>query len=139
MIVIGILAAFAAPRLVDRTGFESRGFFDQAQAIVRYAQKIAIAQRQSPPKQPVFVVIGANNIRICFDAACGVAVTDPSSGNPLSLTAPTGVTLSPATFSYDGSGTPSVAAQLGVVVSSTGAGDVPRTFFIEAQTGYVHP
>jgi len=139
MVVIGILAVFAAPRLVDRTGFESRGFYDQAQAIVRYAQKIAIAQRQSPPKQPVFVVIGGNNIRICFDAACGVAVTDPSTGNPLSLNAPTGVPLSPATFSYDGSGAPSIAAQLGIVVSSTGAGDVPRTFFVEAQTGYVHP
>ena len=50
LIVVGILAAFAVPRFVGRTGFESRGFYDQAQGIVRYAQKIAIAQRQSPPK-----------------------------------------------------------------------------------------
>ena len=50
LVVIGILAAFAAPRFADRTGFESRGFYDQAQGLVRYAQKIAIAQRQSAPK-----------------------------------------------------------------------------------------
>lgn len=139
MVVIGILAAFAAPRFADRTSFESRGFYDQAQGIVRYAQKIAIAQRQSPPKAAIFVVITAGNISICYDAGCATPVINPSNGAALALNAPTGVTLLPATFSFDGSGSPNLGATLGVVVNSTGAGDVPRTFFVEAQTGYVHP
>lgn len=136
--VIGILSVFAAPRFVDRTGFESRGFYDHAQAIVRYAQKIAIAQRQSAPKPPVFVVISTNQIRICYDAACTTPVADPTTGNPLLVDAPTGVSLDPATFSFTGSGAPSFGAQLAIAVYSAGVGDVNRTFFVEAVTGYVH-
>jgi MSHA pilin protein MshC len=140
LVMVGILAAFAAPRFVDNTGFESRGFFDQAQATVRYAQKIAISQRQSPPKPPVFVVIGANNIRACYDAACATPVINPANGAALAVNAPGNVTLAPVTtFSFDGSGSPSIAAQLAITVSSSGVGDINRNFFVEAQTGYVHP
>ncbi len=141
MVVLGILAAFAIPRLVDRTGFESRGVYDHAQSIVRYAQKIAIAQRQSPPKQPIFVVITASQIRVCYDAGCTAAVTDPGTGAALALDTPSGgaVTLSPATtFSYSGSGVPSLGAQLAISVNSTGVGDINRTFYVEPVTGYVH-
>ncbi len=138
--VIGVLAAFAIPRMVDRTGFESRGFFDQAQALVRYAQKIAIAQRQSPPKPPVYVVIIANQIRVCYNADCATPVTDPITGSALVLNAPSGVTVSSPTptFSFTGAGTPSISAQLAISVTSTGVGDSNRIFFVEAQTGYVH-
>jgi MSHA pilin protein MshC len=136
--IIGIMAAFAVPRFVGRTGFESRGFYDQAQSVVRYAQKVAIAQRQSAPKPPVFVVITADQIRICYDAACSSPVLNPA-GGALQITAPDGVTLSPTTtFSFDGSGAPSLAAPLTINVTSAEAGDVNRTFYVEAQTGYVH-
>lgn len=137
--LVGILAAFASSKMVDRTGFESRGFYDQAQATVRYAQKIAISQRQSLPKPPVFVVIAANSISACYDAGCTTPVINPTTGAALVLNAPNGVTLSLATFSYDGSGAPSLGAQLAVSVNSSGTGDINRTFFVEAQTGYVHP
>lgn len=137
--VIGILAAVAVPRMVDRAGFESRGFYDQAQGLVRYAQKIAIAQRQSLPKPPVFVVITATQIRGCYDAACTLPLAEPVSGAPLILNTPGGVTLSPATtFTFDGSGAPSLVSQLAVSVASAGVGDINRTFFIEPRTGYVH-
>ena len=137
--IIGVLAAFAIPRLVDRTGFESRGFYDQAQALIRYAQKIAVAQRQSPPKPPIFVVIGTNQVRLCYDAACLTPVPDPESGTPFVLPAPAGVTLvPPTTFSYRGSGAPSSGGVITINVYSAGTGDVNRTFSIEPQTGYVH-
>lgn len=137
--IIGIMAVFAIPRFVGRTGFESRGFYDQAQAVVRYAQKVAIAQRQSPPKPPVYVVLTPSQIRICYDAACTSPVSDPATGGALAITAPNGVTLSPTTtFSFDGSGAPSFGAQLTINVTSAETGDVNRAFFVEAQTGYVH-
>ncbi len=140
IVMLGILAAYALPRLVDSSGFQSRGVYDQAQGIVRYAQKIAIAQRQSSPKTPIYVVIAANKISICYDAACATGVTDPSTGAALVLTAPTGVTLAPVTsFSYAGSGAPSIASQLAINVNSSGVGDINRTFYVEAVTGYVHP
>lgn len=137
--VIAILGVFAAPRFIGHSGFESRGFYDRAQATVRYAQKIAVAQRQSPPKNPIFVVITAGQIAVCYDAACATPVNDPSTGNPLLLAAPSGITLSPATsFSFSGSGAPSLAGQLAIAVNSSDPGDVNRTFYVEPMTGYVH-
>jgi MSHA pilin protein MshC len=135
--VIATLAAFAIPRFVSRTGFEARGFYDRAQDVVRYAQKIAIAQRQSAPKTPVYIVVTASEIRACYDAACTSTVSDPTTGAPLAIAAPTGVAVSPVTtFSFDGGGVPSFAGQLGIIVSGTG--EANRTFYVEAQTGYVH-
>jgi MSHA pilin protein MshC len=137
--VISVMAVFALPRMVNRTGFESRGFYDQAQAVVRYAQKIAFAQRQSPPKAPVFVLITASQIRVCYDVACTSSVTDATTGAPLIVNAPAGVSLAPVTtFSFSGSGAPSFGAQLQVNVNGAGVSDVNRVFFVEAQTGYVH-
>jgi MSHA pilin protein MshC len=139
LVVIGILAAFAMPRFAGRTGFESRGFYDAAQSIVRYAQKIAIAQRQSEPKTPVFVIITADQIRACYDAACATPVNDPSNGGALRLIAPAGVTLAPVTtFSFNGAGAPSFNAPLTINVNSAETGDINRTFLVEAGTGYVH-
>ena len=83
-------------------------------------------------------MLAANGISVCYDAGCAAPVIDPSTGAPLSLAAPAGVTLSPATFSFRGSGAPSLAAQLSITVASGGVGDINRTFFVEAQTGYVH-
>jgi len=137
MIVVGIIAAVAIPQLVDRTNFDSRAFYDQAQATVRYAQKIAIAQRRSPPTAPIYVVVTATQIRVCYDAACASPVSDVG-GVIQTPAAPNGVTLAPAsTFSFDGSGAPS-AGQV-ISVNSSGVGDVNRTFTVEATTGYVHP
>jgi MSHA pilin protein MshC len=137
--VISVMAVFALPRMVNRTGFDSRGFYDQAQAVVRYAQKVAFAQRQSPPKAPVFVLITASQIRVCYDVACTSSVTDATTGAPLVVNAPAGVTLAPVTtFSFSGSGAPSFGAQLQVNVNGAAVSDVNRVFFVEAQTGYVH-
>lgn len=137
MAIIGILAVFAAPRMLDPTGFASRGFYDQVRSLISYAQKIAIAQRRSTA-QPVYVVVAATTIRVCNNPSCTSLVLKPEDGSPLALTTPTGVTLSPATtFSFTGSGAASPGVTLSVL--STGVGDFTRTFVVEAQTGYVHP
>src|SRR2546422_3661161 len=47
IVVIGILAVVTAPRFISWKGFSSRGFYDEAQAVVRYAQKTAGAWRRS--------------------------------------------------------------------------------------------
>ncbi len=47
MVIVGILAVFVAPRFFDANVFKSRGFADQVQATLRYAQKEAIAQHRN--------------------------------------------------------------------------------------------
>lgn len=139
LVVIGIFAAFAIPRFTGRIGFESRGFYDHAQSLVRYAQKVAVARRHSPPKGPLFLSITTSQIRACLDASCATLLTDPSTGSPMMLTAPAGVTLSPpTTFSFDGSGAPSFDSVLAIQVKSSGVGDVNRVFYVQAKSGYVH-
>jgi MSHA pilin protein MshC len=47
MVLAGILAAFAASRFFTRTGFDVSSFADTARGMVRYAQKLAIAQNRT--------------------------------------------------------------------------------------------
>lgn len=65
IVVVGILAAFAAPRFVQNEVLDARAFTDQNLNMLRYAQKLAIAQNR-----PVFVLLTSNRIALCFSAAC---------------------------------------------------------------------
>jgi MSHA pilin protein MshC len=135
IVIMGILAAVAVPRLMSSKGFASRGFYDEGQAVVRFAQKTAIAWRRS-----VTVCVLANEIRAISDTDCA-AVTPaylkhPSSGADLKATAPDGVTLSPlGSFSFDGMGRASASTT--ITLTSTITGDPARQIDVAAETGYV--
>jgi MSHA pilin protein MshC len=43
LVLVGILAAFAAPRLINNQPFEERGYVDELASTLRYAQRIATA------------------------------------------------------------------------------------------------
>jgi MSHA pilin protein MshC len=136
IVVVGILAVMAAPRFVSWTGFASRGFYDEAQGVVRLAQKTAIAWRSS-----IFVCVSATDVSAISNNNCAapVLLTHPTTpGGYLKSTAPTGVTLSStaASFSFDGLGRPSAPAT--ITLTSTITGDPARQIVVEAQTGYAH-
>jgi MSHA pilin protein MshC len=129
LILVGILAVVALPKFIGRQEYATRGFYDAAQASVRYAQKAAIAQRRN-----VHVMLGAGTLRLCYDAGCASALVDPTANSAFLLSAPAGVSLAGASLFFDGLGRPSTGATF-TVTDSAGA----RTFTVEAQTGYVHP
>lgn len=129
--IVGVLAAIAVPRFMGADGFRSRGFYDEAQGIVRYAQKTAIAWRRS-----IFVCVTATAVS-ASTTACGAPITNPLSGALLSSTAPSGVTLSPASFSFDSAGRPNPNTPVTITLSSSIAGDPARQIVVEAETGYV--
>lgn len=137
LVVIGIIAAVAAPRFISSDAFKSRGFYDEATATVRYAQKIAIAQRR-----PVFVCVNApsaGDISVSYASGCATQISD-STGVPLRVQAPSGVALgsTAAEFSFL-SGLGRTGAQVTITLTSTVADDPPRSIVIENETGYVHP
>lgn len=132
--ILGLLAAVIGPRFVGRDAFASRGFYDEAQSVVRYAQKRAIAWRK-----PVFVCVTATAVSAGTASGCGTLLDHPVSGAPLTTTAPAGVTLTPSSFSFDGAGRPNPNAQVTIAIASTIAGDIARQIVVEAETGYVHP
>src|SRR3989449_11361051 len=136
IVVVGILAVVMAPRFISWRGFASRGFYDEAQAVVRYAQKTAIAWRRS-----IFVCVTATDITaISPTSTCAapVALTHPTTpGGQLKSTATAGVTLSPVgNFSFNGLGQPS--GPVTITLTSTIADDPVRQIVVESETGYVH-
>lgn len=131
MVIVGILAVFAAPRFFDANVFKSRGFVDQVQASLRYAQKIAIAQHRF-----VCAAFTGNSISLTTGATavCGTPLTSPSDGANYVINASTGITFTatPTDFSFDALGRPTNAPQTITVTGTT------NSITIEAETGYVH-
>lgn len=134
LVVAGLLLAIVMPRFIGSNEFASRGFYDEAHAVVRYAHKTAIAWRRA-----VFVCITATTVSAGTVSDCSSLVTHPLTGDPLTTTAPSGVTLAPASFSFDGGGRPNPNAQVTIAITSAFAGDPARQIVVEAETGYVHP
>lgn len=150
MVIVGILAAMAVPRFFDSNIFQSRGFADQMQATLRYAQKVAIAQHR-------FVCVEittANSITLTqgLNAACGGNLSSPAgdatytvSGSNVSITAPgTGDFVS-----FDCLGRPRAVGNAAATCAAGNVIDVlaanqtmqiqgAPAITIEAETGYVH-
>jgi MSHA pilin protein MshC len=140
LVIIGILAVAAAPRFTDSDAFQSRGFADQVQATLRYAQKVAIAQRR-------YVCADfptASSVKLTYDptapstthttmTACpgGSALTSPSGDSyPISNDKALFFTT-PSAFYFDTLGKPNITQTITI-------SNVPATITIEAETGYVH-
>jgi len=142
ILILGVLAVVAIPKFFGRKTFDALRFYDQAQATVRYAQKVAIAQRCNPVQVQTtsssiqLSILPAVPVSACPVAAVTAIAIPGGSGG--ALQAPTGVALSPATsFTFDGGGRPSFSGALTLSVSATG--EPTRSFLVEQETGYVHP
>jgi MSHA pilin protein MshC len=141
IVLLGVLAVFAGPRIFDTSVFNSRGFNDETLAMLRYAQKTAIAQRRTTC---VTFTATTATLRIASAAAVGTCDTNligPRGDTPGTITAKSGVTYSPtpATVHFDGLGQSlsDTGAVLTVarLITVTGTG---KTITIEPGTGYVH-
>lgn len=141
--VATILAAVAIP-FFTASSTDAAWFNEQAKAAVRYAQRQAVAQRRS-----VHVVVTAGLIRLCYDSGCGSPVSrfgaevwtpgstpTPAPGANYTLTVPTGVAVTPVSFSFNGLGQP--VNSLGEIVSAgTISFTAGSTVTIAAETGFV--
>ncbi len=127
--IMAILAVYVLPRFFSVGVYQERGFADQVQAVLRYAQKAAIAQHRvacaaytaSPARL---------SLSITVTTSCDTALNVPASSMSY-VEAPAGIAFSmtPASISFDALGRPSASA-----VAAVGA----TTITVEAETGYVH-
>jgi MSHA pilin protein MshC len=141
IVILGVLAVYAAPRIFNSNDFYARGFHDETLSLLRYAQKVAIAQRRT-----VCVTFTSTSATLTmaaspstFDCATATALTGPN-GSP-TITARSGVTYNtttpPVSFNFDGLGRPidgSGVAMATQNIKIDNADDV----VVEAATGYVH-
>lgn len=129
LVILGILSAVAMSKL-NQPQVDSAWFPDQVRAVVRLAQKQAIAQRTR-----VLVVVGASQLSLCYATTtvsftCAAAVSDLVTGNAVVLNAPSGIALGATStpFAFNGLGQPSSAVTLTVGT---------KTIQVTAETGYV--
>lgn len=133
LIVVGILAVSVIPRFADRSSFDARGFHDGAVAVLRYAQKSAVAQRRQ-----VCVTFGSGSVSLriasVWGGACNTDLAGPDGSVPYSIAAPTGsgFVAQPADFNF----LPSGEASADRVITVTGMPANPIT--LVAATGYVY-
>jgi MSHA pilin protein MshC len=119
MVILGILAAVAVPKFVGNNAFENRAAADQAKAVLRYAQKVAVASHSS---------VTVNIQRVSPPAKCSTEVA----AGVMTCQIPDSVSLSGTStvvFDYLGRPVPNVA-------TNTDVGGI--TITIQAETGYVH-
>lgn len=124
LVILGILAALATP-VFNKSETDAAWFQEQVRAAVRYAQKVAIAQRRT-----VFVKVSPTKLEVCYDAGCASPVLALTTNAAYTIDAPSTVTLTSTVtpFTFNALGQASTA----VTLNASG-----RTVTVTAETGYV--
>ena len=137
VVILSVVAAYAAPRLLNLSDFYARGFHDETLGYLRYAQKTAIAHRRT-----VCMVFSSNSLTLSLAATpttttCTQPLNGPTGSNV--LTARTGVNYSPipTAFGFNALGQPingsgTLMATQTIQIATT------TNITIESNTGYVH-
>lgn len=146
LVLLGVLAVFAAPRIFSQSDFEARGFHDETLALLRYAQKNAVAQRRG-----VCVSFTANTVSLGLLPA--PERTDCDNAGPLRgpggldsgattarVSARSSVVFNPTppNFQFDGLGRPLDWAGQPLATLTVQVAGAQPTITVEATTGYVH-
>ncbi|MFZ2725194.1 MAG: GspH/FimT family pseudopilin [Methylococcaceae bacterium] len=134
IIILGILSVVAVPKFFDKSFFEARGFADELLATLRYAQKTAIAQHRLvcvDLTAPAPATVTLNIASVSGASSCDTNLRLPASSSNV-LTAPTGVSLSPAaSISFNALGQASSSAVFTIA-------NAPNTIKVVQETGYVY-
>jgi len=130
MVVVAVLVVAVAPRFYDADVFKSRGFADQVQATLRYAQKVAIAQRRYVCAT---YAVGPDRLELTIGTAdaCGATPLNlpGDAANYVEVPPRVAFSMAPASVYFNALGRPNAAAL--ATVGTT-------TITVEAETGYVH-
>ena len=111
ILIMSILAAYAAPRFFGRGDFEQPAFAAELASALRYAQKLAVTSG-CPVR---FTIASTTTYQLwqpqnapsgACDTTFSRAVLHPATGNPFTGTAPIGAV--PVTLEFSARGTPSV-------------------------------
>lgn len=128
VVMLGVLAVFAAPRILNTGDFKARGFHDETLSLLRYAQKTAIAQRRT-----VCVALNDSGVTLTMDTAtvpdgaCDATLAPPNAPRGGS-----GLSGSVTAFQYSALGNTNQTSNVAIAITDS----TPIT--IDAATGYVY-
>lgn len=129
IVILGVLAVFATPML-KTDGFKARGFHDETLALLRYAQKTAVAQRRS-----VCVNLNSTGVTLTIFAANPSTGTCSAAQNlnpPNTPRGGTGLVGTPSAFQFTPLGSTDQSSNVTITIANAAG------ITIEAATGYVH-
>jgi MSHA pilin protein MshC len=131
LVVMGILAAMALPRLTERRSLHERAFRDALQALLRDARRTAFTQQRDVCVQLTGATPQWAEAR--YGSACnGAAVEDPATGQPARIELPQGVVWSGVTqVRFNPNGQPVPNANQTLTVGT-------RTLVVARETGYAY-
>lgn len=128
IVMLGVLAVFAAPRVLNTGDFMARGFHDETLSLLRFGQKTAIAQRRV-----VCVALNGTGVALTMDTStppdgtCDAAPTLPNSPR-----GGKGLAGSVAAFQFTPLGSINLASAVTIAIPNS------TNITVEAETGYVH-
>lgn len=134
LVLLGILAVFAIPRMTGFDFFRNRAYFEEAVAAVRYAQKRAVASGCDTQAQLTAAPAGFGLFQratACTTGAFTRPVINPGSGESFARPAPTGVAVSAANVTFDAMGRASSGAGVWITVGDRSLRVVGETGFVE--------
>jgi len=130
MVLMGLLAALAAPRLTDRSALQERGVQDQLRGLLRSARQVAVTQERE-----VCVLLAAAQARVVYGVSGGCPLTSPVAGHggeaTLALQLPPQLALGGATvLRFNARGQPVPAADQVITVGGS-------SLTVSRETGHV--
>lgn len=139
LVLVGILAVFVLPKMMDRNSIEARSYASRLQSVVMHANRQAIAQRK--PIRLAFTPAGAT-LMYASGAALNVPVIDPSTNAAYVLACPARLgncltTTGNVVFNANNSGRALTSSTPSLVVNIVVTGYTTQ-FTIENETGYIH-
>lgn len=144
MMVVAIVSFTAIARFSGTDTFDRREFYDETLAVLRYAQKLAIAQRRH-----VCVTFSSTTVRLKTATVSGVAadcliaeLISPAGVTPFRVTARGAASfvmspVPPINFYFDALGVPGGIGGASQTIQVSGLSGFSIT--VERETGYVHP
>ncbi len=152
IVILGVLAVFAAPRIFNSNDFYARGFHDETLSILRYAQKAAVAQRRmvcvgfDTTTTPNTAVLTMEDTATTPTVNCTVNLVGPTGNSPATITARSGTgyaaiktgTASVTGLIFNGLGQPVSVTRTALIDSTTIDITNAASITVEAGTGYVH-
>ena len=135
LIIVALIAAVSGPRFFSLSAFQESGFYDETVSAVRYAQKYAVASGCTVRVQTAasgFTLYRPAAVANCNTPGSYTTILADPSGNATTFTrtAPSGVVLTAADFTFSASGTASVTPSIAISVGS-------KSFTVFGETGFV--
>jgi MSHA pilin protein MshC len=126
ILLVGILAFVAAPRIFKTSGFTERNAAEEILTAFRYAQQLAMSRGGD-----VQVVISGSNYRVQEVGPPVSIVANPNGNGNYDVTLPGGISATAVTITFDNLGRPSPNTQTDINIGS-------YRVRIEQETGYAH-